>query len=336
MKKGLLLLIALVLVAGCGKQQKVQLEKGTPAYELAVSLSEAAPFVDPEKNDILIKSDDWEISSGEVMQHIYLTSGSHSSQLKRMGSAQVTQIIENAAVGLAERKLILKAAEKQGITVTAQELDSILAINYQHFGGEEEFNNLVTKNGQSLDFVRSDIQERLVIEKYVNSLFKDAVTITDEELQEEYAAPLTATVRHILFTTRDKSDSEIVEIKKKAEEVLQKAKSGEDFVKLVEIYSEDPGSKTKGGLYADFPRGRMVKPFEDAAFTLPVGSISDLVETQFGYHIIKVENRKTESKPFDEVKEKLRSDLQQEKEKELYEQNLLMLKTAVNYDIVGF
>lgn len=77
----------------------------------------------------------------------------------------------------------------------------------------------------------------------------------------------------------------------KAEEIQRRARSGEDFAKLAEEFSTDPGSKTKGGDLGWFGRGQMVKPFEDVAFTLQPGQISDVVESNFGFHIIKVEDR---------------------------------------------
>ncbi|MBX3233883.1 MAG: peptidyl-prolyl cis-trans isomerase [Labilithrix sp.] len=82
--------------------------------------------------------------------------------------------------------------------------------------------------------------------------------------------------------TRTKADA-----KKRAEEVLAKAKEGTDFSTLVAKYSEDPGSKTRQGSLGKFTREKMTKPFSDAAFALPVDGISDIVETDFGFHIIK-------------------------------------------------
>jgi len=82
------------------------------------------------------------------------------------------------------------------------------------------------------------------------------------------------------------------ETRKKAQEVLDRARKGEDFAKLAEQYSDDPGSNKNGGAYDFFPRGMMVPEFENAAFALKPGEISDVVQTQFGFHIIKLEARR--------------------------------------------
>ncbi len=103
----------------------------------------------------------------------------------------------------------------------------------------------------------------------------------DKEKREE-----TVDAAHILLKIPDPSKD--AEVRAKAEEILKRAKAGEDFAELAKKYSEDTGSAKEGGELGPFPRGRMVKAFEDAAFSLKPGQISDLVRSQFGYHIIKV------------------------------------------------
>jgi peptidyl-prolyl cis-trans isomerase D len=98
------------------------------------------------------------------------------------------------------------------------------------------------------------------------------------------------------------------EIRKKAEDVLKQARKGTKFDDLAKKYSEDPGSKDKGGDLGWLVQGQTVPEFEKAAFSLQPGQVSDLVKTQYGFHIIKVLEKETaHTKPFDEVKDSIRA-----------------------------
>jgi peptidyl-prolyl cis-trans isomerase D len=128
-----------------------------------------------------------------------------------------------------------------------------------------------------------------------------------------------AHVAHILFKTVGKTDAEAAEIKKKAEDVLNKAKHGGNFADLAKQNSEDT-TKDKGGDLGWIVRGQTVPEFEAAAFSLPKGSISDLVKTQYGFHIIQVIDRETaRTQTLDEVKPSIVNQLQQQKAEQLGE-----------------
>lgn len=120
---------------------------------------------------------------------------------------------------------------------------------------------------------------------------------------DEYKVENRVHAEHILFKTVGKTDAEIAEIRQNAEDVLKKAKSGANFEDLAKKYSEDDGTKAKGGDLGWIVEGQTVPEFQQAAFTLPKGSISGLVKTQYGFHIIKVLDHETaHTKTFDEVK----------------------------------
>jgi len=131
-------------------------------------------------------------------------------------------------------------------------------------------------------------------------------TYKDKEFSEEQVK-----ARHILFKVEsDATEEEKAGVKAKAEGVLEKAKAEDaDFAALAKEFSADPGSKNKGGDLGFFGRGKMVREFEDVAFYLPKGEISDLVETSFGYHIIKVEDKKKVYKPLATVKSQIKTKL---------------------------
>jgi len=136
---------------------------------------------------------------------------------------------------------------------------------------------------------------------------------SDEELRAYYNAHIDdykvenrSHVEHILFKTVGKTDAEIAEIRQKAEDVLKQAKGGANFEDLAKKNSEDDATKPKGGDLGWIIDGQTVPEFQQAAFSIPKGSISDLVKTQYGFHIIKVLDRETaHTKPFEEVRDSI-------------------------------
>ena len=121
-----------------------------------------------------------------------------------------------------------------------------------------------------------------------------------EDNQQQYSTPEQVRASHILLKTEGKDDATV---KKQAEDLLAQVKKGADFAELASKYSEDDASKTKGGDLDFFPKGQMVPEFDKAAFSMKVGEISDLVKTQFGYHIIKVTDKKpATTKSLDDVR----------------------------------
>jgi parvulin-like peptidyl-prolyl isomerase len=170
--------------------------------------------------------------------------------------------------------------------------------------------------------------DKLVADGDVEQYYKDHPADFDE-----------IRVRHILISTQPKPDAEEEpgpkdakdskdkkpadkpktltkdEARKKTQDLLDRARKGEDFAKLATENSDDPGSKDKGGEYDFFARGKMVPEFDKAAFALKPGEISDLVETQFGFHIIKLEERRTAASPDadEKVRQQIMEKLKQEK-----------------------
>lgn len=159
----------------------------------------------------------------------------------------------------------------------------------------------------SNDFLASEYLKKEVIGKMTFS--ESDMQLYYKTHQEEFKTPEMVRARHILIRV-DKSVSEEAKkkAKEKAEQVLKRLRAGEDFAKLASEFSEDPSSKTKGGDLGFFPRGKMVPDFEKVVFSLKPGEISDVFETPFGFHVIKVEEKKEAAiEPYDKdkVKEKM-------------------------------
>jgi len=179
---------------------------------------------------------------------------------------------------------------------------------------ESEIKAAFEKNKAKYQVPEKRVVRYLVVD--VNQL-RQNVQISEDQLKlqyqqniQQYQVPHRVHVEHILFMTVGKTDAEVGEIRKKAEDVLKQAKNGGKFEDLAKKYSEDPGTKDKGGDLGWIVERQTVAEFEKAAFSLPKGSISDLVRTQYGFHIIKALEKETaHTKSFEEVKDSIRAPL---------------------------
>lgn len=151
--------------------------------------------------------------------------------------------------------------------------------------------------------------------QYLTKEVVDKIQAREEDMKlyykvhgSEFKSPEMVRARHILAKA-EKSATE--EIKKKAQEkianILKRIKSGEDFAKLATELSEDPGTKAKSGDLGFFPRGKMVPEFEAIVFSMKQGEVSGVIETEFGYHIVKLEEKKEPAiEPYENVRDKIR------------------------------
>lgn len=177
----------------------------------------------------------------------------------------------------------------------------------------DQFDTLLKQQGIKEETIKTGVRAQLAQEKAIEK------TITDKELKENYKPEIKAS--HILV--KDEATA------KKVKEELGQGKS---FEELAKQYSEDTGSKEKGGDLGYFTAGKMVKEFEDAAYKLKKDEVSEPVKSQFGYHIIKVTDIK-EQKPFDEVKGDIKKDLVQKKAQDTAFMNDLMMKEIKKADV---
>lgn len=173
----------------------------------------------------------------------------------------------------------------------------------------------------------SDLVNTVLAQEYVNKYVFTKIKVSDEEMKSffnkhksDYQEPEMLKARHILVKVAQDAEPEAA---KKAEAKIlslkQKIDSGEDFARVAKNSSEDSGTKENGGDLGFFSRGQMVPEFEKAAFSLNNGQVSDIVKTQYGYHLIKAEERKDpKTKSYDQVKEGIKTKLAEEKkEKEI-------------------
>lgn len=186
------------------------------------------------------------------------------------------------------------------------------------------------------DFIATEYLRRKVVEKIV--VTEDDMKSYYKTYQDDFKTPEMVKARHILIRV-DKSASaeDKGKAKEKAGEILKKIKAGGDFVALAAEVSEDPGSKTKGGDLGFFARGRMMPEFEKAAFSLKVGEVSEVIETPYGFHIIKLEEKREAAiEPYEKVKERVRekvfNEFKKAKVENFLEKTMNAAKAELNLD----
>ncbi|MDD2447413.1 MAG: peptidylprolyl isomerase [Tissierellia bacterium] len=237
----------------------------------------------------------------------------------------VTQNGEQVLNSLIAEKIMELEVEKLNIEITDAEMDAELAEMQDYYGGEEEFNTFLTYVGYSLDDIKNNIETSIKYEK----ILEPYIEITEKEMKEYFET------NKALFnqTEQVKARHILVETKEQADEVKSKLNNGEDFAELAKEYSKD-GSSEKGGDLGYFGRGEMVAPFEEAAFSMEVNEISEPVESQWGFHIIKVEDYKEAKEAvYEDYVEEVRNAIFQEKMNDAY--NLWYTEKMGEYKIVN-
>ncbi|GED60568.1 peptidylprolyl isomerase [Brevibacillus formosus] len=195
-----------------------------------------------------------------------------------------------------------EAMKKESKELAEKTFDKIKT-QYMGFLGKDEaqFTKLMEGQGVTKDMI---INQMDLINQSINVMKKN---IGDATLKQTYdqmdkASRTVASVRHILISTEKRTPEEALKI---SNDLVARLKKGEDFAKLATEFTDDPGSKQSGGLYENADVTQWVQEFKEASLTQKVGEVGPPVKTNFGYHIIKVENRK--EKTFDEMKEQLRA-----------------------------
>ena len=249
----------------------------------------------------------------------------YKQQLEQRGQpvseAQLQEVQKQALEGLINQELLFQDSQAKGIQVNDKAVDDRLGAIKQRFGGETEYETALTSLNLKENQLKTKIRRGLAIEELIQTQIEDKVVVSDQESEAFYSGhpeffkqPEQVKASHILVKVeKDARESDKAKAKAKIDAVQKKLQDGQEFTALAKEYSEGP-SNEKGGDLGYFGRGQMVKEFEDAAFALKPGEVSGVVETQFGYHLITVTDKKPESTvAYAEVKERIAEYLKREK-----------------------
>ena len=244
-----------------------------------------------------------------------------SRQGKQISEEQITALKKDVLDGLIEREVLYQESQKAGIKIDEQKVNDQMAGIRKRFPNEEEFKKALASMGLTEEEVRTQIQRGLSIRGLIDQKVANKIVVTDEETKAYYDGnpqffkqPEQIKASHILIKVEPTADDATkAAARKKIEDIRKKLTDGGDFAELAKEYSEGP-SAPKGGDLGYFRRGQMVKAFDDTAFSMKINEVSGLVETRFGYHLIKVYDKKPEQTlAYAEVKDKIAQRLKQEK-----------------------
>lgn len=299
----------------------------------------------PDK--VLVRGEGIEITQGELSEAVANLEANLAMTGRNIPSAQRDQIEKNLLDRLVTIELLKSQATEQDKEQADATAEQVVNRYKNQAPSEEVFNQQLASMGTTLEDFHQQIKDRATVEEVIDRNIRSKIEITEEQAREyyeenpsEFTTEERVHARHILLSTRDQQTGQDLPDEEKqnkfeqAQELIQQAKEGADFSELARQHTEDPGSKESGGEYT-FPRGQMVKPFEETAFSLEPGEISNVVTTQFGFHIIKLEEKLPAGKQeFSEVEEQVKETLLQEEMETRLPQYLDTLKEEKNVKVV--
>jgi peptidyl-prolyl cis-trans isomerase C len=258
-------------------------------------------------NGAVIKQEEVDRQMDAYERHLFL-------EKKIIPPEKVLEVKRRILERLIDQELLYQESERKKIKVEQSSIDEEIRRWREQFSSDEEFEKGMTDMNLTEEDLKSYIRRMLCVRKLLDEEIVSKVKISEDEVRlfydthpDLFQQKDEVRASHILIRAATKmDDSEKKEARKKLEGIRKRLEQGEDFATLAKEFSECP-SAARGGDLGYFGKGKMVKGFEDAAFALKVGELSGIVETDFGFHLIKVTDKKSEGmKSYDETKGDIR------------------------------
>jgi peptidyl-prolyl cis-trans isomerase C len=234
---------------------------------------------------------------------------------------QRDQILRGVLDQIVSYRLLVQESRARKVAADDAEVDARIKQIQGQFPSEEGFKQMLASRKTTVDQMRADIRQDISVQKLIENELSGKVAVKPEQMTDFYAKnpdqfkqPDRVRASHILIMVPKDADAAAkAQVRTKAAGILKDVKAGQDFAALAKEHSQDPGSAEKGGDLGFFQQGQMVGPFNDVAFKLAPGTVSDLVETEFGFHIIKVaEKQAARTVPLEEVRPQLEQYLERQ------------------------
>lgn len=253
---------------------------------------------------------------------------------------QIDILRERAIQQAIGSKLLFQEAEKLNIEVPNEDVEKSLFAMARELGGMDKLREQLKKQGRTEAIFREEIRRGRRVDILVQQIVSEAAEPTEEEAREhfeahkdEYSKPERVLAQHILITPKDKSEEAAKAAREELLAIRERVIAGADFGDEATAHSACPSGKN-GGSLGWFSRGMMVPPFEKAAFEMKVGEVSDIIETQFGLHLIyKTDHEESSSVEFEEARDNIRDFLYHSKRGEMLAQHVTKLREAATVEI---
>jgi len=265
-----------------------------------------------------------------------------SSMGKPVSASQLPELEKRVLDNLINIELLYQQSQKVGTRVEEAEVSAQFETLKKRFSTEAEFKDAIKKMKLTEAVMKSQIRRGIAIQRFLDKKTLGKVEVTEEEIKAYYDShtnlfkkPEQVRASHILIKIEPgANEKDKAKARKKIEKIRQRLVKGEDFGALAKEFSQCPSS-AKGGDLNYFGRRQMAKPFEDAAFALKVGELSDVVETRFGYHLIKLTDKKPASThSYKDMKDRIRKNLMREKIRVEVSNYVQELKKTANVEIL--
>ena len=319
---------AMLAMAGCGS-------KAEATGKDAGGKTDEAKAANAEVTDetVVVEVDGDKLTYGEAIANVkrmLRSQGAPADQVEMIAGQIAPQAFPNMAEQFVVTSLLKAEAARRGFKATEADIDEAISNAVSRLPPGMEFADVLERMGMTMAEARKDIAEGLPVNKLVEDVFKD-VEVAEEAIAAFYAdnarffeVPEQIEASHILVTVTN--DEQKAEARAKIDAIRERLVAGEDFAKLASENSDCPSAK-QGGNLGYFGHGQMVPPFEKAAFALSTNEISEVVETSFGFHVIKVTDKKEASKKsLEEVRDDIEKHLRNEKGGELMEKFIAELR----------
>ena len=256
---------------------------------------------------------------------------------------QRDQILRSVLDQIVSYRLLVQETRTRKVVPDDAEVDARIKQIQGQFPTEEAFKQMLASRKTTVDQMRTDIRQDLGVQKMIEDEISSKSAVKPEQVTDFYAKnpdqfkqPERVRASHILIMVAKDADAAAkAQARTKAADILKDVKAGKDFAALAKQHSQDPGSAPKGGDLGFFQQGQMVGPFNDVAFKLAPGTVSDLVETEFGFHIIKVaEKQAPRTVPLDEVRPRLEQYLERQNREQQTDAFVNGLKAKGKIDIL--